>query len=432
MKVSEVKACVVDHGRFLHVARRLGRDFAETYYFTPTERDCPLIREACIGIGYPEIRRIKSIARAKLQGCNLFVFPDIGFEDDQRELVEQGYLVWGCRDAGLIESNRGKFLEVLKTTDLPLPKYVQIQGLTNLRLHLEDKEDKYIKIDRFRGDWETLHWTNYDEMEGTLDSYAVRFGPLKESITFYVFDAIDTTIEDGVDTYSIDGQWPKTVFKGMENKDKSFLGVIQDFETVPPEVRIANEEFGPILQSYDYRGFFSTEVRITKDAESFFIDPTCRCGSPPSQCQAELFGNYSEIVLKGAQGQIVEPDPTAQFGVQAALAIDGDRSDWNKVRFPEELDQWVKCGFCLLRDGLTCFPPITEYNTSELGYLCATGNTIHEAIENLRVHQSKLPDGVKCEFNSLADLLKEVHSAEDQGLEFTSQPVPEPATIIEE
>ena len=413
------------------MARRLGRDFKKVYYYTPTERDCPLIREACIGIGFPEIERIRSIARAK-QSCNLFCFPDIGFEDEQDELEDQGFPVWGCRNAGLLESNRGKFLEVLKTTDLPIPTYEEILGLTNLRLFLEDKEDKYIKIDRFRGDWETLHWTNWREMEGTLDSYAVRFGPLKDSITFYVFDPIDTDIEDGVDSYCIDGEWPKTVLKGMEMKDKAYLGTIQEFESVPKEVRIVNETFGPILKEYGYRGFFSTEVRITKDGRSFFIDPTCRCGSPPSQVQAELFANYGEIILKGAQGEVVEPEPTAQFGVQAALTIEGDRSDWNVVEFPETLDRWVKCGFCFLEDGRTCFPPITEYNTSELGYLCATGDTIHDAIEHLREHKDLLPDGVKCEFNSLADLLKEVHAAEDQGLEFTRQEVPEPAEILKE
>lgn len=430
MSPSEITVCVVDHGRFLHVARRLGRDFRKVYYYTPTERDCPLIREACIGVGFPEIERIKSLPKAKRE-CGLFVFPDIGFEDEQRELITDGFFVWGCRDAGLLESNRGKFLEALKTTSLPMPKYEEILGLTNLRSFLEDKEDKYIKIDKFRGDWETLHWTNWREMEGTLDSYAVRFGPIKDGITFYVFDAIETMIEDGIDTYCIDGQWPETVLKGMEQKDKAYLGTIQKFADVPKEVRVVNEAFGPILETYGYRGLFSTEVRITEDGQSFFIDPTCRAGSPPSQSQAELFGNYSQIVLDGAQGKITEPEPTAQFGVQAALAIDGDRSDWNVVEFPPELDQWVKCGFCLLDNGRTCFPPITEYNTSELGYLCATGNTIKEAIEQLRKHQDMLPSGVRCEFSSLADILKEVHEAEKEGMEFTPQEVPQPAIVLE-
>ncbi len=427
----DVVACVVDHGRFLHVARRLARDVAKVYYWTPTERDCPLIREACIGDGFEDIERVESpwdIA----DKIDVGVFPDIGFSSEQGVMKAFGIPVWGCRKADSLESNRGKFLKVLATTDLPVPKYTVINGLTNLRLHLEDKEDLYIKISRYRGDWETLHWTNWREMEGTLDSYAVRFGPLKEGITFYVFDPIETEIEDGVDSYCIDGQWPEMVLKGMECKDKAYLGTMQKFSDVPKETRIVNDAFGPILAEYGYRGFFSTEVRITKDGESFFIDPTCRCGSPPSQVQAELFGNYGEIIWRGAQGEMVEPEPTAKFGVQASLKTTADRAEWNSIEFPPELDQWVKCGFCCMVDGRTCFPPITEYNTSELGYLCATGDTIEEAIDSLREKRDLLPDNVTCEFNSLADLLKEVQAAEETGMEFTDQPVPEPATVIEE
>ena len=434
MNFSEATCCVVDHGRFMHVARRLGRDFAKVYYYTPTERDCPMIRDSCLGIGYPEIERVKSLYKAK-NNCNLFVFPDIGFEDEQRELVTQGYMVWGCHRAGLLESGKGRFLDALRTTSLPMPVYEEVVGLTNLRLYLADLEDKYIKIDRFRGDWETMHWTNAGDMDSTLDFYAVRFGPLKDSITFYVFDAIDTEIEDGVDAYCIDGQWPSLVLKGMEHKDKAYLGTMQKFEDVPKEVRVVNEAFGPILAETGMRGFFSTEVRVTKDGQSYFIDPTCRCGSPPSQVQEELFGNYSEIVWRGAQGEMVDPEPTAKFGVQAALCLAGDRLDWNVVSFPPELDQWVKCNFCFLDEGRTCFPKMPEYSTSEagyIGYLCATGDTIKEAIDTLRDYKAMLPDGVKCEFNSLAELLAEVQSAEEAGMEFSSTPIPEPAEVLEQ
>lgn len=429
--VSEITAVVVDHGRFLHMARRLARDYARVYYTSPEERDCPLIREGVIGDGFEDIERVASLWDVKGK-VDLAVFPDVGYAAEQQELILQGIPVWGARRADSLETSRGKFLDVLSTTKLPVPEHARIVGLTNLRLHLEDKEDKYIKVSKWRGDWETLHWTNWSEMEGTLDSYAVRFGPLKEQITFYVFDPIDTEIEDGVDAYCIDGQWPKLILKGYEQKDKAYLGTMQKFEDVPPEVRIANDEFGPILAKYGYRGFFSTEVRITKEGESYFIDPTARCGSPPSQVQAELFGNYGEIIWRGANGELVEPEPTAKFGVQAAISIEGDRSEWTKVKLPEELAQWVKCGFCCQVDGVLCFPPITEYNTSELGYLCATGDTIQQAIDMLREHKEMLPDGVKCEFNSLADILKEIEVAQSEGMIFTSQPVPEPATVLEE
>ena len=356
---SEVIALVIDHGRFLHVARRLARDYAKVYYWTPTERDCPLVREACIGDGFKDIMRISKIREVRDE-CDLFVFPDIGFSDLQLDLIDAGKPVWGAREADTLESDRGKFLEVLMTTDLPVPKYVAIKGLTNLALHLRHEEDKYIKISTFRGDWETLHWTNWREMEGTLDSYAVRFGPLKERITFYVFDAIDTEVEDGVDAYYADGKWPETVLHGYECKDRAYVGTMQKLADLPEEVRRVNDAFGPILNRMSDGGAlkFSTEVRITEAGESFFIDPTVRFGSPPSQGECLIIKNLGEIIARGAiEGVCVEPEFDDPFVVQANVTLDGDRTDWNSFKLTDEIDDALKGGFCCQVNGRLALPP---------------------------------------------------------------------------
>jgi hypothetical protein len=389
----------------------------------------PLIREACIGDGFEKIQRIQSPWNIKDE-CDLFVFPDIGFAGMQKELISQGFPVWGARYGDRLEVFRGHFLDTLKKTGLNVPKYEEIKGLTNLQLFLKDKEDKWIKISLFRGDWETMHFASWRQDEGTLDGYAVRFGPLKEQITFYVFDPIETEIEDGCDTWCIDGQWPKTIVHGMEAKDKAFVGVIQPFEDLPDAVKEVNKAFGPILSDFGYRSFFSSEVRITEDGDSFFIDPTCRAGSPPSQVQCEMFSNYSDIIWRGAQGELVEPEPEAKFGVQVALKTTNDRSEWLAIDLPEELRRWVKCGFCCEVKGRLCFPPVTEYNTNELGYLCSIGDTMEEAIESLRQKQEILPDGVKCEFMAMLDLIKELESAKEQGIKFGSDPIPDPNVVL--
>ncbi len=429
--IDDLTVLIADHGRFFHVAQRIARDVKKVYYWSPVERDCQLIREWCVGDGFPDVTAVESIWSVKDQ-CDLFVFPDIGFSALQEELISQGYPVWGARRADSLEISRGKFLEALSKTDLPQPTFEKIIGLTNLRLYLDDKEDKWIKVSRFRGDWETLHWTTMEQDEGTLDGYAVRFGPLKELMAFYVFDPIETEIEDGIDSYCIDGNWPETVLHGMESKDKAYLGHMQRFDECPEPVRKVNEAFGPILADYGYRGFFSTEVRIAKDGQGYFIDPTCRCGSPPSQIQQELFGNYTEILWHGAHGKVVEPEPTEKFGVQALVSTDGDRSEWIRVALPDELRPWLKCGFVCQVDGSLVFPPLTEYHTSELGYLCAVGDTIQEAIDSLAEKRDMLPEGTTCEFRSLADLLIEVKQAEEKGIEFSAgHEVPDPAIVLD-
>ena len=429
--IKDIICCVVDHGRFVHVARTLGEQYAKVFYTTPEERDCPLLREAVIGRGFPEIERVNSVWDVE-EECDLVVFPDIGFIAEQRELKRHGTAVWGCGAASLLESDKGVFLEMLANTDLPVAPHRIIKGLTNLSASLMEAEDVYIKIDTFRGDWETLHWTNWKEMEGVIDQYAVRFGCLKESITFYVFDAIDTEVEDGVDAWCVNGQWPNRVLHAIECKDKALIGTMSEFISLPDEVKIVNEVMGPILQKLTDGGAmkFSTEVRITKDKESFFIDPTCRFGSPPSQGECLLYQNLPDIIYRGAMGEMVEPETKHEFVVQAFVTIDGDRDDWRAIDLDPELDPYLKGGFCLMEEGRLVLTPITEYHSSEVGYLCATGNTMKDSIDNLRELRDMLPSCLKCEFHALADILNEIHEAEASGMPFTKKIVPEPEEIV--
>lgn len=420
--------CVVDHGQFLAVAQRLAKDCKKVYYYVPSERSFPVISEGIVGDGFDEFERIESYLNV-IEECDLFVFPDIGFSAEQKDLVARGKAVWGARDGDSLESNRGLFLSTLKKVGLPVPKFEEIEGMTSLRAFLSDKTDRYIKISKWRGDFETFHWRSWKEDSIELDKIAVRFGPAQEIIKFYVFEPIDAEIEDGIDSYCIDGQFPNIVFHAVENKDKSLAGTISKWEDLPEELSMVNEKIAPVLKKYGYRGNFSTEVRITKDKESFFTDPTCRNPSPPFQLQLDLFGNYSEIIWHGANGICIDPKPTALCGVQALLKIEKSEDDWAVAVIPDEISAQVKPSFCCKIDGALVFVPSLMGNM--VAWLTATGNTLEEAIENLQEYKKFLPDNVKCEDKSLADLLVEMKSAETKGIEFGVE-IPEPEIVLEE
>jgi hypothetical protein len=424
----DIVALFVDTGIFPHIARRLARDYKTVYYWSPWENAFPRLKDSIIGDGYGDIIACESIESVKAE-CDLFVFPDIGYGDLQMELVEQGKAVWGARQADELEALRGKFLEVLGETSLPVPEHQKIKGITNLKLYLQDKEDQYIKVSTYRGDFETFHFRSMDADEGVLDKWAVTLGPLKEMLSFFVFEPIDTEIEDGIDTWCIDGQWPETIIHGMECKDSAYLGAFQKMSDTPKEISIINEEFGPILARYGYRGFFSTEGRITKEGETFFIDPTCRAPSPPSQCMCEMIGNLGEIVWKGANGIMCEPEQAFKFGAQAIFKV--DRDEWGIYEIPDELDQWVKIAFSCKVDGKICVPP-DPTGVEEIGWVVGCGDTMEEAIEHLRKNKDAMPDGCNVQFSSLADLLKELHEAKAAGMELSDQKIPEPASIIED
>lgn len=425
---NEVVACVVDKGIFLPIAQRLARDFKKVYYYSPWEKAFPSVHDI-VGDGFDDVERVKSFWQVKRE-CDLFVFPDVGFEWEQNELIEQGIPVWGARGGDRLELSRGHFLDVLGTTDLPMPKYERVLGLEALRSHLKDKSDKWIKISNYRGDFETMHFRDWAQDELSLDSVAVQFGPWKDEIVFYVFDPIETTIEDGCDTYCIDGQWPSKVVHGMESKDKAFLCAFQNYADLPEELRKVNEAFSPILKEHAYGSFFSSEVRITEDGTSFFIDPTCRAGSPPSQVQTEMIANYGDIVWHGARGELVDPEPVKEFGVQALLTVKCPQ-DWNAVSFPEELRKWVKCGFASQINDALVFAPDEKHIREGIGWLTSVGDSPKEAIEELKEHAKLLPDGVTCSVEALANLLIEAEEAKEQGVTMTQQPMPDPAIVLD-
>lgn len=428
-EVGEVHFRVADKGLFLPIARRLARDARKVTYWTPgMERAFPSVRD-CLGDGYDDIELVPSLF-SNLNDVDCFVFPDVGFSEEQLHLELMGFPVWGARRGDTLELNRGKFLDTIKQLGLTMPKYEKITGLTALHRHLENVTDRWIKVSKFRGDWETFHWRSAEEDFNTLDYYAVRFGPFRELVHFYVFEPIDADIEDGCDSWCVGGQFPELVIHGMENKDKAFIGAFQRYGELPEELRHVNDAFALVLEEYGYRSFFSTEVRITKNNECFFIDPTCRAGSPPSQCMTEMIANYSEIIWHGAQGVLINPESAARFGVQAICKLPRETDSWNYVKPSSDIDRWLKTSFSLGHQGLLALPPMDNVTGCE-DWLVGIGDTVSEAIRHLKHNAEHLPDGASCDCTSLIDLLREIETAEEKGMEFTEQKVPGPEVVIE-
>lgn len=427
-ETKDVVACVVDHGQFVYVARRLARDFKQVYYTCDYESGYPSTRQGAIGDGFGDIERVDSLWQVK-KSCDLFVFPDIGFANEQNELIAQGFPVWGTHGIDWMETERGLFLEQLGDLKMEVPPYRSIKGTTALREYFKDAEDVYVKISRWRGDWETFHWRSWDQDEIELIARELKVGKIKDEITFYVFDALDIEVEDGVDTWCIDGEWPSVVMHGMEKKDKFFIGTFQEFDDVPDEVREVNEKLSEFFQTFGYRGAFSSEVCITKDKTPYFTDPTCRFGSPPSQIQMEMIDNWGDVVWAGANGVCVDPVQVAKFGVQGIVQVGSDPVTVREscVDISPDVEQWLKCSYCYGAGKTTVFPVQPE--DSCRAWLIGIGDTIQGAIDHFTSNLAGLPDGATCSLDGLPDLLDEIRTAERMGMTFTDQPVPSPEDV---
>ena len=382
----DITALVFDHGLFIPLARALAKTYKRVLYHTPAERAFNRVNQWVIGDGFPDIELCEDIWKAKKE-IDLFIFPDIQHSGLQLELEGQGFPVWGSRGGDSLELQRGKFHKLLGTLGLQVPPYVTMRGLTELRAHLRGVENKYIKISKYRGNLETHHWRNWELDEGTLDSWAVEFGPVKEKIVFYVCDEIDTPLEIGGDTYNVRGQWPSLMLHGDERKDESYFCAVTERNKMPEQIQDVLEAFSPVLAEEGYTNQWSMEIRV-KDGKGVFIDPTCRGGLPSTASQIRLWGNLAEIIWHGAHGELVEPEPTDKFAAECLLTMKREEGGWGMTRVPDELQDAMMLRNCCQVDGVTGFPQ-NDIKGDEIGWLVSTGDTMRATVEKMLEYQEE-------------------------------------------
>jgi phosphoribosylamine-glycine ligase len=430
MEVSDTIAGIVDNGMFFGLAQQLARSYKKVYYCVPSwQRGFATVRDGAIGDGFPEVIHCDDIWKVKKE-LDVAIFPDIQHSGMQLELESQGIPVWGSREGDSIELLRGKFVKILKEAGLPVPTYTAVKGLTNLENHLREVEDKYVKISTWRGDVETFHHINYFLSRAQFENIAVRFGTLKEEVAFLVFDPIATDLETGYDGYNIRGWYPNTAIHGIEKKNQGYIGAVQPYDDLPEQVREVNERMSPILKKYRYTNFWSTEIRITPDSYKF-IDPTCRAGNPSGDAQFLLYKNLAEIILAGAHGDVVEPEFTNKFVCQVLISHDNNPLNWRDIQVPESVTHYVRLFSPVKVKGGYGISPSSDTDRT-IGSVLGEGKTIEEAISHVKANAEKIKDNpISVEVESLMDVLKEMHSAREQGVEMTHEKIPDPESMLE-
>jgi hypothetical protein len=426
--VSEVTCAVIDSGLFLPMAFRMAEQCDRVIFCQACERTPCTIKSACIGDGFPNIDQVRDFWPL-IDEIDLFCFPDVHHSGLQKYLESLGKAVWGCRSADVLELNRYRFMGMLSELGLDVPKFEVVVGLEKLRSYLHGREGQYVKVSRYRGDVETFHWRSLGQDEGWLDWLAVNLGPTKDYFKFLVFEEIETDLEIGCDTYCIDGQWPETMLNGVEWKDKSYFAAVSPRDKMPEQIKTVLEAFSPFLKSESYRQQWSMEVRV-KDDQAFFIDATTRGGLPSTASQHLLWRNFPEIVWRGAHGELIEPEPAAQFSIECMVTTKSEKDSWDTVELPEELARNCRFSNCAFIDGRYCFPP-DDLNAGDLGWLCAIGDSPKETLDEIKRLADLLPEGLDAKVEDLAGVLKEVDSMAEAGIPFSDKPIPEPAAAIE-
>lgn len=413
-KLGDVTAVVFDYGTFLCLADKLSETYKKVYYYTPTSQEFYSIDDLVKAEGLPNVERVQDIFDPEfIDKVDLFVFPDIGYGGLQKYLRSIGKAVWGSMGADELEVVRTEFIKTLKKLDLPVIHTETVKGLKNLREHLEKAENKWIKVDKYRGNMETWHHIDMDHSAQELDRLAIEFGGLQDQIVFLVQDFIKTDIEIGYDGWCVDGQFPSETFQGYEKKDELYLGARFANEDLPEQIKTINEALAPLLKKYEYRNFFATEIRV-KDGVPYFIDPTLRMPGITGEQLLETCGNIAEVIWKGAQGILVEPDFIYDFAATATMHCKDDKEGWKILKVPKKVRQWAKLlHYCQLND-LYHFPK--RFN-DELGLMIGVGDSIEEAVEMLVENLEKMSgEPIFCELDGFSELVDDMLKAEDHGI----------------
>ena len=424
--VKEATVCVVDYGSFICLAEKLSESFKKTYYYTPTSQEFYSIADLVKADGLENVERIHDLFE-HIDEIDLFVFPDIGYGGLQQYLRSIGKAVWGSMGADKLEILRTKFLETLKELKLPVIHTETIKGLTELRDHLEDVENKWIKVNKYRGNMETWHHIDIDHSRQYLDKLATEFGGLQDTVTFVVQDFIATDVECGYDGWCVDGEFPEASYQGYEKKNDLYLGSLLKKEDLPKEVKLINEALAPLLKKFGYRNFFATEIRV-KDGVPYFIDPTMRMPGQTGEQMLETCSNLADVIWQGAHGILIKPDFKYKFAAEATMHYTAE-GDWSVIKIPDEIRQWVKPFHYTKLGDAYHFPPKSN---DELGVVIGVGDTIKEAVSALMDNLEKLEDEpIKARVAGFIDLIKCIKDAEKNGIYFTSQKIPDLTDLVQ-
>lgn len=420
--LADITCLTVDYQTFLSLADKMGEKVARSLYYSPFETEYRDARKCVIGTGLANVERVDEW-QEMIGEIDLFIFPDIGYGGLQRYLRSIGKAVWGGNGASDLELYRTRFMEKLGQLGLPVAPSKVIKGLTALSDHLKTVEDRWIKVNRFRENMETWHHKTYAHSEPILEWLAVEFGGVAEHVVFVVQEPIEHAAEIGYDGWNIDGQFPEASFQGYEKKNQLYLGTWLEADQMPDEVKNVNEALAPYLKDIGYRSFLATEIR-----NEFFIDPTFRMAGQTQEHLLETCTNLPEIIWAGANGQVVQPKFEAKFAAEGTLHYTAGTDHWMVLRVPEEVKKWVKLyGYCEV-DGVCHFPP---RKNDELGVVIGNGNTVLEAIDHLKANLDLLEkEPVSCDCSGFVELITQIEEAEEKGMHFTDQELPEPAAIL--
>lgn len=419
--LSTKTCCVVDNGLFVSFARHIAPAFKKLYY-APTWRG-PFAKsnQLVVGKGFNEMEMVKFPLK-KADEIDLWVFLDVYHSDLQLYLADRGARVWGSRAGDEMELNRWQFKQYLKKIGLPVQRCEKVVGFDDLRKYLKGVKKKvFVKTSFVRGDFETFPCESYELIEPRIDDLEHHLGAVKADYEFIVEDDIPDAVEVGYDGFTIDGQFPSHAMMGVEVKDVGMIGVVKEYLALADPVKVVNTALAPAFKGYNYRGFFCSEIRYTKDKKPFLIDPCCRLGTPSNELLQDLFDNWPLTLWDGAEGKCTSPTVKSKFGVLAVIHSEFAVDNWHSISYPKSIDNFVKLRFHTRIGGKDFVAP-QVVGLPDLGVVVGTGDTILAAIGQCKERASQIKGfQTQVSLESIDKALETIKDMEKLGIKFAEK-----------
>lgn len=416
--------CVVDNGLFVSFARTLAKGFGRTLYHKPFQSAFVRTNDLAPGRGFEELEWCEQPlallgATPEEDEIDLWVFLDLYQGGLQEFLRITGRKVWGSGMGEEMELHRWEFKQHLKKLGLPVQPMEHIFGMDALRTYLKKNENKYVKTSFTRGDFETFHHDNYSITEPRLDELSHTLGAKKDKYEFIVEDEIKDAVEVGYDGFVIDGKYSSLAMMAYEIKDCGMIGTVRPYELLAEPVKLVNAKLVKDFLSYNYRGFFCSEVRYTKKKEAFFIDPCCRLGTPSNELLQVLSEGWPDTVWQGASGVVATPKTKAKFGALAMIVSEFAVNDWLSVQYPREIDEFVKLRFHVRKGDKDYIVP-QIIGIPDVGCVLGVGDTLDKAIAQCREHAKEVKGfQLHVDTAALDKGVETVKKGEEYGIRFT-------------
>jgi len=409
---------IYDYGKFgVMLAQRLAREFGHVILYVPFEKEFPKELDFNVGIGFTDFEKCVDLWEG-VEAADVVIMADLYQTSFQRHLKEMGKAVWGLGVAEEYETDRWMFREWLKAQNMPRAATQKIQGIPTLKKFLQENDNKYVKISAFRGIAETFKHENWIQTQPYIEELEHNLGLDSEEQEFIIDDEIDAVIELGVDTWTVDGKYPAICEWGLEIKDVGYIGKIDKYQDVPEQLRWVNDRLSPIFQKAGSRGFFASEVRITKDGTPYFTDFTARLPYPPTESLLENYHNIGSVICNGALGELVIPEPTDKYFAIARLSSEHSIDKWFPVQFDEKDKQWIKFPDATIKNGqLYVLPRRGDWDV--VGSVVGHGKTAEEAVEDCQDRVERVK-GFKLDNTAhfLQDGLETLDEAREVGIDF--------------